>query len=104
MGREASVIKPRLTLQLIAYPDGAQASAWTTHTFASIAAFTHTSATELAPIWRSHEEAVIAADTGVASGALLWPAGLSTRVPRGEGVLNPAAGPRDSGPGPGGES
>ena len=69
---------------------------------------TRTSAAESAPSWRSHEEAVNAAETGVAGSAPPWPAGPRTRGPRGDGVLNPAAAPRgcpvgDDGRGPGGE-
>ena len=66
-----------------------------------------TSAADSAPIWRSQEEAVSAADTGVAGGTPAA-AGPRARGPRGDGVLNPAspdgsAVAGDSGPGPGGE-
>ncbi len=67
----------------------------------------HTSAANSAPMRRSQEEAVSAADTGVAGG-IPAAAGPRARGPRGDGVLNPAslagsAVAGDSGPGPGGD-
>ena len=72
----------------------------------------HTSAGDSAPICRSQDDAVSAADTGVAGGMPPAAAGPRARGPRGDGVLNPArpaSAPRgtaagDSAPGPGGES